>query len=106
MRLDTKGRGRPAGSYGDVTRALLSAAERQPGTVRDLAARSQVGYSVATKAVSRLKAAGLLAAVSEGRPEVLAPNVMRERISDHVMILDRIIAGVAGSQHGADSRGA
>ena len=85
---------RPKGSYGDVTRALLQAAQQRPGTVRELAQRSQVGFDVARKAASRLKAAGELEPISEGRPEVLAP--VGDRSGESVLILDRLWLQPAG----------
>ena len=63
---------RPRGSYGDVALALISAAERQPGTVSELAERACVGYDAARRTASRLRAAGDLLVLDGGRPAVLA----------------------------------
>jgi len=63
---------RPRGTRGEVARALLDAAAAQPGTVRDLAARAQVGVRSARYTASRLVSCGALAPVADGRPAVLA----------------------------------
>lgn len=63
--------GRPRGSFGDVAQALDAAAATSPGTVKELAARAQVGYRVAQYTATRLVDAGKLAKLNEGRPAVL-----------------------------------
>lgn len=63
---------RPRGSYGEVGRALIDQAKKQPGTVRELAQRAQVGYVTAAKTASRFVQAGELVKLNEGRPAVLA----------------------------------
>jgi hypothetical protein len=62
---------RPRGSFGDIARALRTAAEQGPGTVRELAARAQVGQRCAWYTANRLIGAGELAIVREQRPMVL-----------------------------------
>jgi len=62
---------RPRGSFGEVALALSTAA-MQPGTVRELALRSCVGYDVARYTASRLVDAGELVVVESGRPNKLA----------------------------------
>lgn len=57
---------------GEVSQALLHAAERGPATVRALAERALVGYGVAAYTASRMLSRGELAAVTERRPMVLA----------------------------------
>ncbi len=65
--------GRPAGTYGDVARALCHAASQGPATVRALAERAQVGYSTARYTASRLCDRGELVVLDGGcRPAVLA----------------------------------
>lgn len=64
---------RPRGSYGEVARALLTAADNGPGPVRALADRAQVGYSAARVTCSRLVDRGELVILDGGaRPAVLA----------------------------------
>lgn len=64
---------RPRGSYGEVARALIGAADGQgPGRVRDLADRAQVGRSVAAYTCSRLVDLGALVVLDPTRPAVLA----------------------------------
>jgi hypothetical protein len=58
---------------GEVSAALLRAAATGPGTVRELAARAQVGFGVARYTATRLAHSGALAALNPGmRPAVLA----------------------------------
>lgn len=63
---------RPRGTFGEVGRALLSEAQRQPGTVKQLAERAQVGYHAAASTASRYVQGGQLVRVGGGRPAVLA----------------------------------
>jgi hypothetical protein len=64
---------RPRGSYGEVTCALVRAASEGPGTVRELAARAQVGFAVAERKASVLVDRGDLVVLDGGcRPRVLA----------------------------------
>ena len=73
---------RPAGSYGEVARALLTAAGLGPGPVRALAARAQVGYAAARKTCSVLVGRGDLVVLDPAaRPATLArpPAGTRER---------------------------
>jgi len=60
-------RGRP---YGEITLALLAAAA-QPGTVRELATRSQVGFDAARYKAKDLVRAGALVPFNDARPRVL-----------------------------------
>lgn len=78
---------RPRGSYGEVARALLSAADMGPGAVRDLAARAQVGYQAAAVNCSRLVARGELVVLDpDERPATLArPD---EAVNDTAAALD------------------
>lgn len=69
---------RPRGTFGPVARALLDAAAKEPGTVRELAARAQVGYAAANWTTSRLVAAGVLVNTSDRRPAVLRKAEARE----------------------------
>lgn len=62
------GRGRP---MGEVAQVLMREAMVNPGTVRDLAQRAQVGYGVARYTATRLVDRGQLEVKSEGRPMVL-----------------------------------
>jgi hypothetical protein len=55
------------GQYGPVAQALLQAADEQPGTVRELAQRANVGYAVSRYSVSRLVSAGVCV-LDGGRP--------------------------------------
>jgi hypothetical protein len=61
---------RPAGSGGCVRQAL-DAAATTPGTVRQLAQRSQVGYALAKCTVSRMIDAGELLVLDDGRPALV-----------------------------------
>lgn len=72
------GVGRPVGAVGDVSKALLSAAQAAgPATVRELAARACVGYGTARYTATRLVSRGALVPVAEGRPMVLAAAAAR-----------------------------
>lgn len=64
--------GRPPGCYGEIGKALVSAADHGPGTVRQLAERMCVGYDAARYTASRLVSAGALVRVSAQRPALLA----------------------------------
>lgn len=57
---------------GDITAALVCAAARGPGAVRELAARAQVGYAVARYTASRMVTRGELVVVNDTRPQQLA----------------------------------
>lgn len=57
---------------GDITAALVGAAARGPGPVRELAARAQVGYAAACYTASRMVKRGELVVVSAARPRLLA----------------------------------
>jgi hypothetical protein len=61
---------RPAGSFGEVARAMLDRASR-PLTVRELAAVSCVGVQAARYTASRLVQAGELVRVRDARPALL-----------------------------------
>ncbi len=63
--------GRPLGSFGEISRALLAAAADRPGTALELAARAQVGRRAARYTASRLVTAGRLQVLKPGRPAVL-----------------------------------
>lgn len=64
--------GRPRGSYGEIGRAMVNAAASGPASVRELAARAQVGYDAARYTASRLVRLGALEVAEEGRPAVLS----------------------------------
>lgn len=57
---------------GEISRAMMDAAAERPGTVRELAARTQVGYDAARYTATRLVDRGQLVRVSDERPVVLA----------------------------------
>lgn len=57
---------------GALAQALLDAARHGPGTVRELAARSQVAFEAARYTASRLVARGELVEVTQGKPVILA----------------------------------
>ncbi|MEX8518261.1 MAG: hypothetical protein AB3X44_07080 [Leptothrix sp. (in: b-proteobacteria)] len=63
---------RPRGTFGAVAQALLAAAGQQPGTVRELAMRAQVGHAAARYTACRLLEQGALKPQSDTRPHVLA----------------------------------
>lgn len=64
---------RPRGSYGEVSLALLRAADAGPAQVRALADRAQVGYQAAYVACSRLVDRGELVVLDPTeRPATLA----------------------------------
>lgn len=64
---------RPRGSFGEVAQAMLAAAGRGPGPVRELAERAQVGYGVARYTASRLVSVGELVVLDpDARPATLA----------------------------------
>ena len=69
----TKGRsvrvGRP---MGELAAAMLAQACERPGTVRELAARSGVGYRLARYTASRMLERGELVKVLGSRPAVVA----------------------------------
>ena len=67
--MSTPRAGRP---LGELSRALLRAAQQGPGSVRQLAERSQVGYDTARVKASHLVRMGHLQVVSDDRPMVLA----------------------------------
>ncbi|MDH5338779.1 MAG: hypothetical protein OEW22_03310 [Rubrivivax sp.] len=75
---------------GPIRKALLAAAA-QPGTVRDLARRSQVGYGAAAYTAHRMVEAGELKVLQERRPAVLAASEARPDavIDDMVLIFSR-----------------
>lgn len=62
---------RPRESFGPVAQAMVQAARQQPGTVRQLAERAQVGYDVARYTAHRLVERGALRECTTGRPAVL-----------------------------------
>jgi hypothetical protein len=90
-----RGRGRPVGAVGEVARALLDQAAREPGTARELSRRACVGDRVGMYTVSRLKNAGLLVQVLDGRPAVFAAKGCAELC----LLEDR--SGQAGAVLGA-----
>jgi predicted transcriptional regulator of viral defense system len=57
---------------GDIAEALSTAASWGPATVRELAARAQVGYAAARYTESRMTARGELVRLSAGRPALVA----------------------------------
>ena len=74
--------GRPNGSVGTIARALIDHA-REPGTVRELAARAQVGFDAAVYTCSRLRASGELVAVSAARPAQLIAAAIAPRLAQN-----------------------
>jgi predicted transcriptional regulator len=72
------------GQYGPVAQALLQAADEQPGTVRELAQRANVGYAVARYSVSRLVSAGVCV-LDGGRPAKVWPAAQHEQTSTGAM---------------------
>ena len=50
---------------GEISQALLAAAQQGPGTLRELAARSQVGWEAARHTLPNLSRAGALRVVDE-----------------------------------------
>lgn len=83
---------RPRGSFGEVGRALLSAASSGPGTVREIAQRANVGYDVAAKCASRYLASGDLVRLTEGRPAVVTTPALApagETLGDHLSVLSK-----------------
>jgi hypothetical protein len=64
--------GRPTGSYGAITLALIAAARNNPGTVRELAARSLVAFDAAARVASVMVRRGDLYVLRAGRPAILA----------------------------------
>lgn len=83
---------RPVGSYGAVALALRNAAQECHGTVRELAARSQVGYAVARYTVPRLLSSGYLVVVDDCRPAVIGPpqsSMARQSAADAATELQR-----------------
>ena len=60
--------GRP---HGEIALALLQAAADQPGTVRELACRAQVGFDAARFKAKDLVRAGHLQVIEPGRPMVV-----------------------------------
>jgi hypothetical protein len=71
-RSPSKRVGRPRGSYGEITVALVEAARQAPGTVRELAQRAQVGFACAERKASCLVKRGDLVVVQPNKPMVLA----------------------------------
>jgi hypothetical protein len=67
--------GRPSGAFGECGRAFLAEAQRQPGTVRQIAERAQVGVPVALQLAKRFVQHGQLVPLhgEKQRPRVLAP---------------------------------
>jgi hypothetical protein len=65
-----------------VSKALLDAAKQQPGTVRELAQRACVGFSVAAPSVCRLLKAGDLVQLQEERPMIVAARPDDEPAGD------------------------
>lgn len=76
---------RPRGSYGEVARALLTAADAGPGSVRELAARALVGHGAAAWSCSRLVARGELVVLDpDERPATLARPAAEPEAADAV----------------------
>lgn len=63
--------GRP---MGEVAAAMLAQARERPGTVRELAARAQVGYRLGRYTASRMLLRGELVRVLGSRPAVLCAS--------------------------------
>lgn len=68
---------------GPVSAALLSAAEQGPATVRELAARAQVGYGAARYTASRLVDGLQLTVLQPGRPAVLSLPLVEPEPAPH-----------------------
>lgn len=56
---------------GEISRVMVAAAAERPGTVRELAMRTQVGYGAARYTATRLVDRGALVRMSDERPVVL-----------------------------------
>lgn len=67
---------RPRESFGPVAQTMVQAARQQPGTVRQLAERTQIGYDVARYTAHRLVAGGVLQQTDD-RPAILGPATPR-----------------------------
>jgi hypothetical protein len=82
---------RPRGSLGEVAVVLRQQALQQPGPVRELAARAQVGYDCARYTATRLVQAGELAVLNPGqRPAVLGPpDAAAQAANDAFVLLSR-----------------
>jgi hypothetical protein len=76
--------GRP---LGEVSRALLSAAQHGPAPVRELAARAQVGFDTARFKAKDLVRIGALQALTDKRPRVL--GLPQQRAEDAFVLLER-----------------
>ena len=89
---------------GEVSMALVQAAQFRPGTVVQLAERACVGYDVARFKAKDLVRAGVLVPMSDERPRVLAVAQQRRpvrreaSVHDYLTMLDR---SFWGSTHGA-----
>lgn len=81
---------RPLGSYGDVARALLGAAEEGCAPVRELAERALIGYGAAAYTASRLVDRGHLVVVEQGRPAVLGLPCSMRLAADELQPLDAL----------------
>jgi hypothetical protein len=80
---------------GELSQALVKAAEQGPGPVRALAERAQVGYGAARYTASRMVDRGELVVLQGGRPAVLgvptAPPTAPagDELGDHLDALHR-----------------
>jgi hypothetical protein len=74
--------GRPRGTYGEITLALIDAACTAPGTVRELAARACVGFAVAERKAPVLLQRGDLVVHRDGRPRVLIAARAMPQVSE------------------------
>jgi hypothetical protein len=64
---------------GELSQALVKAAEQGPGAVRTLAERAQVGYGAARYTASRMVDRGELVVLGAGRPALLGvPSALPE----------------------------
>jgi hypothetical protein len=82
VRYSMPQRGRSLRRRGDIAEALSAAASWGPATVRELAARAQVGYAAARYTESRMVARGELVRICTGRPALVAlPDPADERAS-------------------------
>jgi hypothetical protein len=89
---------RPRGTYGEVSRALLTAAAQfGPAPVARLAEHAKVGYAAASYTASRLVAAGRLQRVNACRPALLRVAEPRaaavSRLHDQLADLQRLFWG-------------
>lgn len=95
---------RPIGSYGDIARALLEAAEHGHAPVRVLAERAVVGYGAAAYTASRLLERGELVVVQPGRPAWLGvPDADTRRGADGAGVTLAQVSAAWAAERGVTS---